>query len=106
MDHDLTPLLLLLAVYFLPGMVASVRHHRNRFAIGMLNLLLGWTLLGWIAAMVWACTADVEARPIRERRSQAPIGKLCDLLRPPIVKKPSAPDSKFHEWLTRPPATS
>jgi hypothetical protein len=25
--------------------------------VGMLNLFLGWTLLGWIAALVWACMA-------------------------------------------------
>jgi hypothetical protein len=27
----------------------------------MLNLLGGWTLLGWIVAIVWACTTDVAA---------------------------------------------
>jgi hypothetical protein len=46
--------------YFIPGIVASVRKHRNRTAIGILNLLLGWTLIGWVAALVWALTADVE----------------------------------------------
>jgi hypothetical protein len=49
----------LLLTYFLPTIVAINRHHRNRMAIVMLNFLLGWTLIGWVAAMVWACTADV-----------------------------------------------
>jgi hypothetical protein len=31
-------------------------------AIGVLNFFLGWTLLGWIGALVWACTADVRQR--------------------------------------------
>jgi hypothetical protein len=59
------PSLLLIGVviYFLPAIVASSRRHRNRLAIGILNLLLGCTLLGWIVAMVWACTSDVEPRP-------------------------------------------
>ncbi len=58
--------LLLVAIYFIPAFVASRRHHRNRLAIGVLNLLAGWTGVGWIAALVWACTADVESeRPLR-----------------------------------------
>ena len=52
--------LLLLAVlvcaYFLPWIVATVRDHHNRGAIAVLNLLLGWTFLGWVIALVWACT--------------------------------------------------
>ena len=50
-------LVLYLIVYFLPWMVARGRVHRQRNAIAVLNLFLGWTVLGWIAALVWACTA-------------------------------------------------
>lgn len=49
-------LLLLVAVYFIPSFVAHNRHHRNSTAIFALNLLLGWTLLGWVTAFVWALT--------------------------------------------------
>ncbi len=45
------------ALYFLPGMVASARRHHNAGAIWILNVLLGWTGLGWIAALIWAATA-------------------------------------------------
>ena len=44
-----------LAVYFIPAIVALERLHHNRGAIFVLNLFLGWTLLGWVAALVWAC---------------------------------------------------
>jgi len=27
-------------------------------AIGALNLFLGWSLIGWVAALVWALTKD------------------------------------------------
>ena len=47
----------LLVLYFLPTMTAEGRGHHQLLAILMLNLLLGWTALGWIAALVWACTA-------------------------------------------------
>jgi hypothetical protein len=43
-----------LGIYFVPSIVASNRMHRNRTAIFVLNLFLGWTLLGWVVALVWA----------------------------------------------------
>jgi Superinfection immunity protein len=43
--------------YFLPSMIASSRKHHQTLAIFLLNLLLGWTVLGWIGALVWAATA-------------------------------------------------
>ncbi|MGI9250118.1 MAG: superinfection immunity protein [Pseudohongiellaceae bacterium] len=46
-----------LALYFLPFLVANGRGHPQVVAIFALNLLLGWTLLGWIAAFVWSLTA-------------------------------------------------
>ena len=47
----------LLLFYFAPTIVAGLRKHHNAMAIGALNLLLGWTVIGWIAALVWALTA-------------------------------------------------
>jgi Superinfection immunity protein len=47
-------LLLLAAFYFLPAIIAAVRHHRNAGAVFFLNLFLGWTLVGWVIAFVWA----------------------------------------------------
>lgn len=52
-------ILIIVAAYFLPAIVASVRSHHNSTAITVLNLLLGWTVLGWVAALVWSATAKV-----------------------------------------------
>lgn len=52
---------LLAVMYFVPAVVAGVRGHPQTGAIIVLNALLGWTLVGWIIAMVWASTA-VEHR--------------------------------------------
>jgi exosortase/archaeosortase len=63
MTHDDTGqglVIMLLVLYFIPTIVASVRHHRNKLAITVLDVCLGWTLIGWVAALVWACTADVD----------------------------------------------
>lgn len=42
------------AVYFLPSFIAFGRAHRNRLAIFLLNLILGWTVLGWVGSLVWS----------------------------------------------------
>lgn len=51
-------------LYFLPAITAWARKHQNMMAIFVLNLLLGWTLLGWAVAMVWACTKVDAAEPV------------------------------------------
>lgn len=48
---------LVVFAYFFPSLVAGVRHHHNATAILVLNIFLGWTVLGWIVALVWSCTA-------------------------------------------------
>lgn len=55
--------LVLLALYFFPAIIAALRRHRNQNAILVLNLFLGWTLLGWVVALIWSATAqDKPAR--------------------------------------------
>ena len=53
-------LIAVIALYFLPYIVARNRKHKNAEAIGMLNFLLGWTAIGWIVAIIWACTANTK----------------------------------------------
>ena len=54
--------------YFLPAVVAVMRGHHNGVAIAVLNVLLGWTFLGWVAALVWAFTS--VDRPGQRGRSR------------------------------------
>ncbi len=49
--------LFLLGLYFLPVIVAGVRGHQSTVAILVLNLLLGWSVIGWIVALVWSLSA-------------------------------------------------
>ena len=50
-----------LAFYLLPSLVARSRKHHQGRAIFVLNLLLGWTGIGWVIALVWAYTATPGA---------------------------------------------
>lgn len=52
----------LFSVYFLPGLIGLVRRHRNGNAITALNLLAGWTVIGWIIALVWSLTDNAGNR--------------------------------------------
>lgn len=45
-------ILILMFIYFIPYLVAFDK--KNADAILVLNLFLGWTLLGWVAALIWA----------------------------------------------------
>ena len=56
-------LIALIAAYFAPTLIAGINRRRNATAIFALNLLLGWSLIGWIVAFVWALVRDPE--PIR-----------------------------------------
>lgn len=47
---------LMIFFYFLPTLAAGSRKHLNKEAIFALNLLAGWTVLGWLVAFVWAFT--------------------------------------------------
>lgn len=65
-------LILLIVLYFIPALVASSRTHHNRMAIFALNALLGWTVLGWIAAFVWSLTHTEPSRDWDEHLPQDP----------------------------------
>jgi hypothetical protein len=45
---------LLSLFYFLPFAIAFNKKRANSGAIFALNLFFGWTLIGWVVALVWA----------------------------------------------------
>ncbi len=45
------------AGYMLPWAIAATRGKSNTGAIFWLNLLLGWTVVGWVIALVMSCTS-------------------------------------------------
>ncbi len=54
--------------YFAPLWIAIFRGHPDARGIAALNLLLGWTVIGWLLAMVWA----VSRVPLRRAAQPAP----------------------------------
>ena len=45
--------------YFFPSIIAFARSKRDATSIFLLNLFLGWTLIGWVVALIWASKNDV-----------------------------------------------
>ena len=46
-----------IAFYFLPTIIAVNRRHHQRTPIVLVNTLLGWTVIGWFVALIWAVSA-------------------------------------------------
>ena len=54
-----------LFAYFLPADIAYSRGHPHLIPILLVDLLLGWTLIGWVAALAWAAMPITASRPPR-----------------------------------------
>ena len=60
---NLILLVLGVGVYLLPTILALYRNCHATSWISMVNVLLGWTILGWFAALGWAATGKIDALP-------------------------------------------
>jgi hypothetical protein len=56
-------ILLCITIYMLPAGIGIIRGRSNAGAIFVLNLFLGWTLIGWVVALVWAVADDNKKIP-------------------------------------------
>ena len=105
-----------LAFYFLPTVVARLRHHPQFAAILVINLLLGWTIIGWIMAFVMAIASKRSrgvptsswnagpSQPRRRERREARTARGARLAR--TAYSPATPaDAGARSKILRPAAT-
>lgn len=59
--------LLLFVLYFLPTIIAALRGHLSVVAIFILNVVFGWTFIGWIIALIWSFTGNTKRNMARWR---------------------------------------
>lgn len=50
--------------YFIPTVIAMLRRHRQAGPIAALNILLGWTVIGWIGSFIWSLTTPAPPQTI------------------------------------------
>ena len=55
-------IILAIAIYFLPTVIGSKRGLSSQGALFLVNLLCGWTALGWIVCLIWAATGATRAQ--------------------------------------------
>lgn len=59
----MTAIIVIAFLYFFPSLIAMSRHKRNIASIVVLNLFLGFTIVGWVLSLVWAFAVDRQEEP-------------------------------------------
>ena len=72
-------LLLFIAAYFIPFIIALIRDVRNKVSVFFLNLFLGWTVIGFFVLIFYVSltntTANVSVFKFVKRKSKRKIKK-------------------------------
>ena len=55
-------IILIITLYFIPTLIASLRKHNNSNSILLTNLFFGWTLLGWLICLIWSFSSNKETK--------------------------------------------
>lgn len=63
--------LLTLVFYFIPSVIANQRNAQHSGMIFLIHLVFGWTVLGWIAALVWAIVEAPKTVPTNPVSAEA-----------------------------------
>jgi hypothetical protein len=60
--RNLAGVSVVVGLYLLPCIVAAGRRHRNFAPISIVNIFLGWSFVGWVVALAWACSGNVDTK--------------------------------------------
>lgn len=98
-------------LYMLPWLEAARRNSKSAGSILILNVALGWTLIGWVAALLWALkedTPEVQAAIKASTRvcphcaetvkAEATKCKHCGSELTPLVDASTGPKFAPHEY--------
>ena len=53
---------IIIVLYFLPTAVAVYREHHKMAGIVCLNIIIGWTGLGWMLLLMYSVLSNVQAK--------------------------------------------
>jgi hypothetical protein len=54
----LAVLLSALAIYLLPTIIAALKGHKYFWVILFINIVFGFTLIGWVGSLIWSIAGD------------------------------------------------
>ena len=66
---DLGSIVFWLILYTLPWYIASWRYHRNKWPIAVINILFGWSFIGWGVALVWALSGNTDKEKYEAKKA-------------------------------------
>jgi hypothetical protein len=76
----MTFFLVAVVLYFLPTIVGHGK--RDATGIFIVNLLLGWTAIGWFVALVWACASEPRVSTVLVPAGSSRYFCRCGALEP------------------------
>jgi hypothetical protein len=78
-------ILILFVAYFFPSFVADRRNVPNKGSVRVINLFLGWTVIGWVVALAMAMAGPSPAqKPKPMTNSPPPPPSPSDIRRCPF----------------------
>jgi hypothetical protein len=78
--------------YLLPWAIAATRHRPASAAVAVINLFLGWTLVGWVVALVLACSARPQPPVVVVHTPLPPTWYVPPALALAPYSQPTAPE--------------
>jgi uncharacterized membrane protein len=76
-------------IYFIPSISAYSNKKKSAGSVLVLNALLGWTLIGWVVALVWATKKDMVDLVGKEHKNTTSateqLEKLAELKRKGVI---------------------
>ena len=55
--------IVIIAAFFFPTLFAILRGHKRTIGVFILNIVVGWTGLGWILLLAYALLSEAKAQP-------------------------------------------
>jgi hypothetical protein len=74
---EIVLILIGIAFYFLPSIIGFSKS--NFVSIFMLNFLLGWSVIGWVVALIWALSNDAPAPMIINNKSASQADEITKI---------------------------
>lgn len=74
-------------LYFLPAIIAFEREHPNAVAVCLVDLFLGWSLIGWVGALVWSLVRDRTAELLEAQARGRAAGAGAPIAAPAAATK-------------------
>jgi hypothetical protein len=87
------------ALYFLPTLIAMGRGNLNKGAVFVIDLFLGWSVIGWVVALAMAASGQTK----KQAEANRPIVHVAPMTPPTI-----SPDGRYwwdgRQWQALPTA--